>query len=280
MPPEFSVQMTPLSEFHFEWHLLIIFLGLGAVFGSFATMMVHRIPREIPLGFFPPHHRSRCPGCEQVIPFYRNIPLVGYLLGRGKCSACRKRIPFRYFLIEFVTATLFGVNYLVLENSPYRSADEFIFWLDLVKNQYFTLALITTFFIDIDFRIIPDRFSLGGWVIALGLSGLTGQPPFWESALGGLMGFGMFYAMALFYLKWKGIEGLGMGDVKMMGWLGSWIGFFTVPFVVLFASLSGLVAGLWAMRTSSEGLKTAIPFGPFLALGAYLGFLLVTLGLW
>ncbi len=260
--------------------MLAIWLIAGALLGSFATMMVHRIPREIPLGLFPPHHRSICPQCEKVIPWYRNIPILGFLMGRGRCSHCQKKIPIRYLVIEITTCLLFGFNYVLCENSPLRPGEDLGFYLDLFKNQAFTLALITTFFIDIDFRIIPDRFSLGGWVVALIFAGVVGSPPFLESLLGGLLGFGLFFGMALFYLKWKKIEGLGMGDVKMMGWVGSWVGFFAVPFVILFASITGLIAGLLAMRHSKEGLRTAIPFGPFIALGTYFCWVLLMVGFW
>jgi leader peptidase (prepilin peptidase)/N-methyltransferase len=252
---------------------------LGLVFGSFASMMVYRIPREIPLGFLS-HQRSFCPHCKKVIPFYLNLPLLGYVLSRAKCKSCKKKISIVYPLVEVLTVILFVTTYIVSLQSPLRPVDEVAFFAELLKNFAFNLALVTTVFIDIEFRIIPDRFSLGCWAVAILASLLWGVPSIVESLSGGALGFGIFFAMAWGYEKLKGIEGLGFGDVKMMGWLGSWIGIFGVPFVILVASLTGLMAGLVAMKTSREGLKTAIPFGPFLSLGAYVVWIMMNLGYW
>lgn len=251
----------------------------GLVCGSFATVLVHRIPREIPLGLTS-HRRSRCPRCNAVIPWYNNIPLLSYLLLKGRCPACKKKISRRYPLIELMTALLFGLTFAVQMHAVDRPVETAAQSAEMIKVLYFTLALIATTFIDLEFRIIPDRFSLGGWIIALGASVLWGTPDIFAALVGGLFGAGVFFALAWVYEKWKGIEGLGLGDVKMMGWLGSWIGFWGVPFVILFASISGLAVGLISMRKSKDGLKTAIPFGPFLAGGAYVAWVLMTLGLW
>ena len=137
-----------------------------------------------------------------------------------------------------------------------------------------------TTFIDLEHRIIPDRFSFGGWILALGAAALWGVPDIYSSLAGGIFGAGSFWFMAWAYEKWKGVEGLGFGDVKMMGWLGSWIGFFGVPWIILVGSLSGLVVGLIAMRKSKDGMQTAIPFGPFLALGAYSAWIVWAMGWW
>ncbi len=250
---------------------------LGAVMGSFATVLVHRIPREIPLGLFS-HTRSACPSCGKTIPWFRNIPLVTYILQKGRCANCRKKIPIKYFLIELGTLLIFLVTYILFDTQT--GLQGFPYWAELSKLLLFSMALVATVFIDLEFRIIPDRFSLGGWALALLASLAWGEPDIVSSLSGGLFGSGLFFLMAWGYEKFKGVEGLGMGDVKMMGWIGSWLGFFCVPFVVMVASISGLIAGLIAMRTSKQGLKTAIPFGPFIAFGAYVGWCLSILGFW
>lgn len=260
-----------------HWHFWVALLGL--ILGSFATACVHRIPREIPLGLFK-KTRSACPHCERQIPWRDNIPLFSYLRQRGKARCCKKAIPVRYFLIELLTPLLFLATYMLylrrIDAPFFESRDYF----ELAKLLYFTWSLVVLCFIDLEFRIIPDRFSLGNWVIALAAAFLWQAPPFLESVAGCVLGFGMFFLMAWGYEKLKKVEGLGFGDVKMMGWLGAWLGIFGVPFVVLTASLTGLVAGLVAMRFSKAGLQTAIPFGPFLALGAYLAWALQSLGMW
>jgi leader peptidase (prepilin peptidase)/N-methyltransferase len=250
---------------------------LGLVMGSFATVLCHRIPREIPLGLFS-HQRSRCPACEKIIPWYRNVPVFAWLWLRGKCGDCGAPIPARYPLIELATGVLFLTTYLVHAHAPAPIVDEFAYWAELVKLLYFTLSLIVIVVIDLEFRIIPDRFSLGNWVIAIVAAVAWGQPSWQDSLMGGAFGFGSFWLMATVYEKMKGIEGLGFGDVKMMGWLGSWLGLLGVPFVILSASVTGLGVGILAMRRSGDGFQTAIPFGPFLAAGAYAAWILQTFG--
>ncbi len=264
----------------FVWDpaLLAVILLLGAVFGSAATVFCYRIPREIPLGLFS-NVRSRCPSCETVIPWHRNVPLLSYLVLRGRCGSCQAPIPLRYFLIELLTTLLFGATYLVYANSTQPLVETWAWWAELVKLLYFAFSIVCIVFIDIEFRIIPDRFSLGNWIVALVASFVWSEPPIWDSLLGCLFGFGVFFLLAWGFERLKGKEGLGFGDVKMMGWLGAWVGFWAVPFTILSASITGLLAGVVAMRTSRDGLSTAIPFGPFLAIGAYASWALKTLGL-
>lgn len=252
---------------------------LGLIFGSFAMVLIYRIPREIPVGLFS-RTRSFCPKCEKKIPAWRNIPLLAFFLAKGRCGECGEPISRRYPLVEALCSVLFVITFEVYRRSPSMPMEDTIRWVELVKNLYFTFSLLVIVFIDLDFRIIPDRFSIGNWVIAGAAAVLWGYPSWIEALFGCLFGFGSFWLMAWGYEKWKGVEGLGFGDVKMMGWLGAWLGIFAVPFVILTASLSGLVAGLLTMRRSGDGLQTAIPFGPFLALGAYVAWILLTLGIW
>jgi leader peptidase (prepilin peptidase)/N-methyltransferase len=277
--------MLESSSFDFfNWHTFTIhwltLLGVvlaGWLLGSFCTVLAYRIPREIPLGLFS-HTRSRCPKCDCQIPWHHNVPLFAYLALKGKCANCGVKIPTRYFLIELSTVLLFALTYIIYESSAQKPLDSVVYWAELVKLLYFTLALIATTFIDLEFRIIPDRFSLGNWVVALAASFLWGQPDLLDAILGGLIGFGAFYLLAWGYKKIKGIDGLGFGDVKMMGWLGAWVGALAVPFVILIASVTGLIAGVLVMLRSKEGMQTAIPFGPFLALGAYIAWVFSALG--
>jgi leader peptidase (prepilin peptidase)/N-methyltransferase len=132
--------------------------------------------------------------------------------------------------------------------------------------------------IDLEFRIIPDRFSLGNWGVAIAASLVWGIPGWSDALIGGAVGFGLFFSLSLFYEKVRKIEGLGMGDVKMMGWVGAWLGFLSVPLVILVASLTGLFAGVFVILSKKgDGMKTALPFGPFIALGAYVAWVLQSL---
>jgi len=270
MPAFENLQYDPLT--------LLAVTVLGWLMGSFNTAFCYRVPREIPLGLTS-NQRSKCPACDKVIPWHNNIPIFSYLLLKGKCSQCSAKIPLRYFFIEVSTLIAFVATYFIYANSINRPVGQAEDWAELVKVLYFSFSLVATVFIDIEFRIIPDRFSIGNWVIALAAAALWSSPDITSSLAGCALGFGMFFLMAWGYEKLKGVEGLGFGDVKMMGWLGAWLGATGVPFTILVASITGLVAGLIAMRASKEGFKTAIPFGPFLAIGAYLTWALQSLGL-
>ncbi len=256
--------------------LFVSVTALGLILGSFGNVAIHRIPREIPLGLTS-HRQSRCPKCEAPIRPWHNIPLVSYFLLRGRCVDCREPIASRYPWVEAISAALFAAAaWVFIQNRGFSwgyeaLVGELVF---LGVQLYFLWSLLVVTYIDIDFRIIPDRFSLGNWGLAVAACLIFREPEIWQGLAGGLLGFGMFYLLAWGYEKFKGIEGLGFGDVKMMGWLGTWLGFEWVPFMVLAASMTGLVVGLIHMRKSGEGFESALPFGPFLALAALLAWFL------
>lgn len=260
------------------WLALPIFLVLGAIAGSLNTVFCYRLPREIPLGFFK-KTRSECPHCQRTIPVKWNIPLFSYVALGGKCGYCKGEIPLRYFLIEATTCLAFGATWIIFAFG-HPPVEELVYWLELAKLLWFTLTLVAIIFIDLEFRIIPDRFSIGNAVVAIAASLLWRVPEPLDAIAGAALGFGIFFLLSWGYEKLKGEEGLGFGDVKMMAWLGAWTGFVSVPFIILVASLTGLGAGLMAMRRSKEGLKTAIPFGPFLAAAGYAAWALHALDLW
>lgn len=246
---------------------LILFV-FGLLFGSFGGMAAYRIPRELPLGL-KVKSRSFCPNCKKKIAWYDNIPVFSYLFAlKGKCRNCKKKISPVYPTIELLVALSFVFVAWIYHWDPSVDLQTHImFFGDL----YFFWTLIVLTFIDLEFRIIPDRFSLGNWAVALALvffNWFKFDAPLTEYLVGGLIGFGFFFSIGWFYEKVKGIEGLGFGDVKMMGWLGTWLGLSGLPVLVLTASLTGLVVGVVVMIKDKGNLKTAIPFGPFLALGA------------
>jgi leader peptidase (prepilin peptidase) / N-methyltransferase len=250
-----------------EIALLVVVSGLGLLLGSFGNAAIHRIPREIPLGLFS-HTRSKCPKCESLIRAKHNIPILSYFLLGGRCADCREDISVRYPVVEFLSTLLFfGATFMFIRvrgfSWGYDALGSELLFLGL--QIYFLWSLLVVTYIDIDFRIIPDRFSLGNWGLAVAAALYFDDPGLWPGLFGGLLGFGMFFLLAWGYEKLKGVEGLGFGDVKMMGWLGTWLGLEWVPFIIFVASVSGLVVGLIQMRKSKEGLQSALPFGPFLA---------------
>jgi leader peptidase (prepilin peptidase)/N-methyltransferase len=148
------------------------------------------------------------------------------------------------------------------------AANKFGLSFDFFEMSLFLFSLIVVSFIDLKHMILPDVFTLSGIGIGLAGSFLSSQRNWTDSALGVFFGGGMLWAIAYFYLLLKKQEGMGGGDIKLLAWIGAVLGVQAIPFVVLFASVTGSLAGLVAATRSKEGLKTAIPFGPFLSFGA------------
>ncbi|MEK6695778.1 MAG: prepilin peptidase [Candidatus Deferrimicrobiota bacterium] len=232
---------------------------VGACIGSFLNVVIYRLPR----GESIVSPRSRCPGCGRQIGAWENIPIVSFLILRGKCAGCGEAISWRYPAVELLTAAGFGAIFLL--DGP---------GIPLLRDLLFFSLLLPIAFIDIDHRIIPDELSLGGLAAGIFLSFLPGGG--WKgSVTGALLGGGILYATAFLYEKIRGVEGMGGGDIKLLAMIGAFVGWRGTLATIFFGALLGAVGGMLAMRKGGEGLKTAIPFGPYLcaaALGArYLG---------
>ncbi|MBI5419636.1 MAG: prepilin peptidase [Deltaproteobacteria bacterium] len=231
--------------------LIAVFL-LGACMGSFFNVLIYRLPREESIV----RPGSRCPACGRPIPPWENIPIVSFLLLRGKCAGCGGKISWRYPGVETLTAA----GYVIF---AYLDGPGFALARDLV---FFSLLVPVTF-IDIDHRIIPDELSLGGLAAGVLLSFLPGGD--WKgSVAGGILGGGVLYGTAAAYEKITGREGMGGGDVKLIAMIGAFLGWKGALFTIFFGSLLGVAGGVFAMRKGEEGLKTAIPFGPYLCAAA------------
>ncbi|PWB65068.1 MAG: prepilin peptidase [Deltaproteobacteria bacterium] len=220
--------------------------------GSFFNVLIHRLPREESIV----RPGSRCPSCGRSIPPWENVPLLSYLFLRGRCSGCGGRISLRYPGVEALT----GAGYAIL---AYLDGFGFPLLRDLVLFSF----LVPITFIDIDHRIIPDELSLAGLAAGLLLSFLPGGD--WKgSLLGGVLGGGILYATAFAYEKVTGREGMGGGDVKLIAMIGAFLGWKGALLTIFGGSILGVAGGVVAMRKGTEGLKTAIPFGPYLCAAA------------
>jgi leader peptidase (prepilin peptidase)/N-methyltransferase len=220
--------------------------------GSFFNVLIHRLPR----GESIVRPASRCPSCGRPIRPWENIPLLSFLLLGGRCAGCGAAISWRYPAVEAIAGS--GYALFALADGP---------GYPLVRDLVFFSILVPVAFIDVDHRIIPDELSLGGLAAGIALSFLPGGG--WkESLLGGLAGGGILYATAAAYEKITGREGMGGGDVKLIAMIGAFLGWKGALFTIFTASLLGVAGGLFAMRKGTEGLKTAIPFGPYLCIGA------------
>ena len=225
---------------------------VGACIGSFLNVVIHRLPRDESIV----SPRSRCPGCGRAIPARENIPIVSFIVLGGKCAGSRGAISWRYPAVELLTGAGFAA--ILLLDGP---------GFPLLRDLLFFSLLVPIAFIDIDHRIIPDELSLGGLAAGILLSFLPGGD--WKgSVAGALLGGGLLYATALLYEKARGTEGMGGGDIKLLAMIGAFLGWRGTLATIFFGALLGAAGGILSMRKGGEGLKTAIPFGPYLCVAA------------
>ena len=226
---------------------------LGALTGSFLNVCIYRLPRKESI-VFPGSH---CPACQHPIRFYDNIPVLSYLILKGKCRFCKQAISPRYPLVEILNTAFYLLLY-------YR----FGWSWDTVIYSLFASSLLIISFIDLDHRIIPDEISLPGIIAGIAASFLLkGVSPL-SSLSGVFLGGGILFLVAFGYEKLAHKEGMGGGDIKLIAMIGAFIGWQGIPFVVLVSSLIGAIIGISLMVIEKKDTKFAIPFGPFLSLGA------------
>lgn len=230
---------------------------IGLFIGSFLNVCIHRIPREESIVF----PSSRCPKCREKIRPWDNIPVLSYLFLRGRCRHCKEKISPRYPLVETLCA-------LIALAMLYR------FGLTAAFFIYYAWAcvLLVITFIDIDYQIIPDSLSIGGIVVGLAL--VWWLPVSYPEALIGLgVGAGLLIVVIYGYYFLTGKQGMGGGDVKLLGMIGVFTGWEGVLFTIFMGSLLGSLVGIpWALL-QKKNMQAAIPFGPFLALGAFINVL-------
>jgi leader peptidase (prepilin peptidase)/N-methyltransferase len=243
------------------WLLPFYALAAGAIIGSFLNVVIYRYPREESI-VFPASH---CGSCGVPVKPYDNIPVLSYLILGGRCRACRAPFSARYPLVEAANALF----YLAI----YQRTGPTLAFLPLAAIVSMTIVLI---YIDLDIQILPDVIDLPGIALGLGLGALhagSSLPSLvvagslTDSALGALFGGGILLAIALSYQLVRKVEGMGMGDVKMLAMIGSVVGWRGVFAVILTASICGAVIGLAiaAVQRRSD-LQFALPFGVFLGL--------------
>jgi len=225
----------------------------GAAIGSFLNVCIYRLPEQQSIA----KPLSQCPHCHHPIRFYDNIPLISYLILKGKCRDCGEKISWRYPLVELITAILA----LLLFAKFYLTLNFLVFFI-------FTAVLIVITFIDLDHQIIPDLLTLPGIPIFFLLAVFVVGVPWMEAAIGLLIGGGVLFAIALGYEVITKREGMGGGDIKLLALIGGFLGWKSLIFVLLFSSLLGAVIGIALVLIKKEDMKYAVPFGPFLSAAA------------
>ena len=233
--------------------LVLAFVG-GLIFGSFLTVVAHRVPRgESVVG-----GRSHCPHCGAQIAAYDNVPVFSWLLLRGRSRCCGERISVRYPLTELTLAVLWVATVVVLWDDPTEVA------LGLV----FTATLLAVTLTDLERRVIPNKILLASAILAVVIAAVGDPSSLPERAIAAVAAGGILFLVVLAYPK-----GMGLGDVKLTAVMGLFLGRNVAP-AVLVALLVGSIVGLAMIaREGAAARKQAIPFGPFLALGGVVGLL-------
>jgi leader peptidase (prepilin peptidase)/N-methyltransferase len=232
-----------------------IALVLGLVLGSFYNVCVHRYLTSESIVF----PGSKCPHCGHPLSWWENIPVLSFALLLGRCRACKGPISPRYLVVELFSGLwAFGL--------AWKFGMSWAFGVHMVVGG----ILIVASFIDFAEYILPDVLVLPGAVIAfLGAVFLLGLPAR-DSLIGAAAGGGGFLALQQGYRLLKGREGLGSGDVKLMVMLGAWVGWMGLPLAITAGAVCALLGSAIYMARQKQGMKTMVPFGPFLSLGAML----------
>jgi leader peptidase (prepilin peptidase)/N-methyltransferase len=232
--------------------LTAIAAAFGALVGSFLNVCIYRLP----LGKSVAWPASACPHCGRLLSWYENIPVVSWLLLRGRCRTCAAAIGVRYPAIEALTAAMFGLAWWYYGPSVL-----------LASRLVFGCALIVLFAIDLEHHLLPNVITLPGIAVGFVFS-FFAEPGWMASLIGALVGGGSLFGVAEVYYRIRHEEGLGMGDVKMLAMVGAFLGWKLTLLTLMLASLSGTVIGLLLIVSGRGGMKYALPFGTFIALGA------------
>jgi len=258
---------------------------LGALIGSFLNVVIHRLPHEESIVF----PNSRCPSCGAVIAFYDNVPVLSYLLLRGRCRSCESSISIRYPAVELLTALLFVA----------------VTWLDgltvvLAFDLIFVSALVALIFIDAEHMILPNAITYPGIVFALVarlaipfllgtphfddlpvlMNGMLSDMPIWAASfigalIGALIGGGSLWLMGWTWERLRGVEAMGLGDVKMMFMVGAYLGWRLTILTIFCGVLSGSIIGMALMaRQGKKDMQMLLPFGVFLGIGSIMALLI------
>jgi len=232
---------------------------MAGLWGSFANVCIYRLPlnKGVVSG------RSYCPNCKKKIAWYDNIPIISYLLIFAKCRKCKKKISFKYPLVELITIITFLTIY-----SVYGITSTTILLIILF------LTFIIIFFIDLKHFIIPNSLTFSMMILGFiksfdqNLNSLF--PNYLNSLLGGILGYGIIWLIIISYKLFRNKEGMGLGDAKLLAVIGFWFGWTAIPFVIFSSSIVALISVIPSLLNKSKKLSSEIPFGPYIIIGCIL----------
>ncbi len=225
---------------------------LGLMVGSFLNVCIYRMPHDLSV-VSPP---SRCGRCGTTLRWRHNVPVVSWVLLRGRCAFCGESVSWRYPFVELLTAGLFVLHAWWFGPTA----------LMLIRTA-FAAALVVLFLTDLDCRILPNEITVGGLAVGLVLA-LFFPPGIVSALLGAVLGGGVLWATGALYERVRGVEGMGMGDVKMLAMIGAVLGWQLMALTLVLASFAGGLFGMALIALRADARTTAVPFGTFLAVGA------------
>ena len=230
---------------------------LGGIWGSFANVCIHRIPLNQSVAV----KRSYCPNCGKTIKWFDNIPLISFILLRGKCRDCNKKIGSQYFLVELLSVLSFLLIY-------------YLFGISITSLLFAILSIffIIIFFIDLKHFIIPNTLTFPLMAIGFIKSfdpnlNTSIFPNYLNSLLGGIIGYLIIWTIIYLYKKFRNIEGMGLGDAKLLSAIGFWFGWISIPFIIFLSSVIALLSVIPSLLKNSKSLSSQIPFGPYIIIG-------------
>jgi len=231
---------------------LIVVCGLA--WGSFLNVVIYRLPRGLNLAL-PPSH---CPKCRTPIKLWHNIPVLSWLMLRGRCPTCGAHIPATYLLVEALTPICFLILYV-----------HFGLGSHFVLSCLFTSGLIALGFIDLYFQILPDAITLPGLILGVGYAFFREDLTLRDSLIGAVVGAGILLLVYGTYYLLRRQEGLGMGDLTLMLMVGAFLGWRGAVLTLILGSFLGAVVGIYILVVRKKDMQFALPFGTFLTPAAF-----------
>ena len=234
---------------------LIFVVILGGLWGSFANVCIYRLPK----GKGVVSGRSHCPKCKKEIVWQDNIPIISYLILKGKCRKCKRKISSQYPIVEMINILLFLIIYFLFGIS-----------LTTILLMILSLSFLIIFFIDLKHFIIPNSITFSmmalGFIKSFDPNLNSIFPNYINSLIGGLFGYGVIFSIIYFYKQIRKKEGMGLGDAKLLAVIGFWFGWIAIPFALFLSSIFALVSVIPDLIKKNKKMTSQIPFGPYIIL--------------
>ena len=261
-----------ITAFHDPAFFTLTCTALGLIVGSFLNVVILRLPKMMEQGWQRDccevldqpapdqepislsHPGSHCPGCGAAIKPWQNIPVISWLVLRGRCAQCGMGISVRYPAVELITGVLSGLV-----------AWHFGFGIEALSALALIWMLVALTGIDIDTQLLPDSITLPLLWLGLAVNLFAVWTPLSSAVIGAMLGYGSLWSVYWLFKLVTGKEGMGYGDFKLLGALGAWFGWQAVPLMILLSSFVGAALGIAILLSKRQGRDTPMPFGPYLA---------------